>query len=110
MKRPAKSHQVLDVARFLVILVLGFVGQAFADTKPKFIYVTNDGPNGNVAPGTVSGYAIDSTTGALTPVPGSPFGAGLAPLSLAVAPSNKFVYVANYDSSNISAYMVDGTT
>jgi len=60
--------------------------------------------------GTVSGYSIDNTTGALSPVPGSPLAAGLLPGSVAVAPSNKFVYVANYSSNNISAYAVDGAT
>jgi 6-phosphogluconolactonase len=58
----------------------------------------------------VSGYAIDSTTGALTLLPGSPFAAGVDPHSLAVDPSNKFVYVANRGSNNISAYVVDSTT
>jgi 6-phosphogluconolactonase (cycloisomerase 2 family) len=67
------------------------------------------GPNSAYS-GTVSGYAVDSTTGALSPVPGSPFAADLTPGAVAVTPSNKFVYVANNASNNISAYTVDGTT
>jgi 6-phosphogluconolactonase len=60
--------------------------------------------------GTVSAYAIDSSTGALTLVPGSPFAAGSNPYSLTVDPSSRFVYVANRDSNNVSAYTVDATT
>ena len=45
--------------------------------------------------------------GALTPIPGSPFPAGYDPRSVAVDPTAKFVYVANFDSNNISAYSID---
>jgi 6-phosphogluconolactonase len=73
--------------------------------------VTLTGTSGTLqGPGGVSGYAIDSTTGALTPVPGSPFAAGLDPNSVAVDPSNRFVYVANYASNNVSAFMVNSST
>ena len=58
----------------------------------------------------ISGYAVDSATGALTLLPGSPFPAGLLPTSLVVDPSNKFVYVANQGSNTISAYAVNSTT
>ena len=61
-------------------------------------------------PGNVSGYAVDAATGALSPVPGSPFAAGTTPDSVAVDPSNKFVYVANQGSNNISAYTIDSAT
>jgi YVTN family beta-propeller protein len=41
-----------------------------------YLYVTNSGD------GTVSGFVIDSTTGALTGIPGSPFPCGSAPSSI----------------------------
>ncbi len=59
---------------------------------------------------TVSGYSIDATTGALTPLPGSPFIAGSNPFSVALDPSSKFLYVANRLSGNISAYEVNATS
>jgi 6-phosphogluconolactonase len=59
---------------------------------------------------TISGYAIDATTGALTPLPGSPFTVGSNPRSVALDPSSKFLYVANRVSSNISGFAVDGAT
>jgi 6-phosphogluconolactonase (cycloisomerase 2 family) len=55
----------------------------------------------------VSAYAIDPASGALTPVPGSPFGAGAVPGSIALAPSGRFVYVANHFSHDVSAYSVE---
>ena len=58
----------------------------------------------------VSGYAVNGTTGALTPLPGSPFAAGSDPIALAVNPSNKFVYVANCQSNNLSVFAVDIST
>ncbi|MGC9237930.1 MAG: beta-propeller fold lactonase family protein, partial [Thiomonas sp.] len=44
-----------------------------------FAYVANAGSNN------VSAYSINATTGALTPVAGSPFAAGNLPLSVVVA-------------------------
>ena len=58
----------------------------------------------------VSAYTINATTGALTPVPGSPFEAGLRPFSVVVDPTGKFAYVANYGSNNVSAYTINAAT
>ena len=75
-------------------------------------------PNGQFAyaanfdvPGDVSAYTINATTGALTPVPGSPFAAaGIEPVSVAVSQNGQFAYVANTDSNNVSAYTINATT
>jgi 6-phosphogluconolactonase len=100
MKPPAKSCRAFPYAVFSVLLVLGYAGQAFANAKPKFLY--------DSTPGGVAGYAIDSTTGALSLVPGSPFAAGTGAGLIAANPSGKFIYVIG--SAGISAYAVDGTT
>jgi hypothetical protein len=64
-----------------------FVGQAFANSTPKFAYVADyQGAN-------ISAFTINSTSGALTPVGGSPFATGTSPISVTVDPSGKFVYV-----------------
>ncbi len=60
--------------------------------------------------GTVSAYAINPHTGALTPVAGSPFKAGTHPLSITIDPYGESVYVANSDSNNVSAYEIDPNT
>jgi YVTN family beta-propeller protein len=81
-------------------------GPVFVAVHPsgKFAYVANADSN------TVSGYTIDSTTGALSAITGSPFAAGAFPRSVAVDPSGKFAYVANFNSNNVSGYMIDSTT
>src|SRR4029077_16358835 len=82
------------------------------DPSSKLASVANVCPNrspGCVGSGTVSAYTIDSTTGALTLVLGSPFAAGNQTSSVAVDPSGKYSYAAN-DFGTISAYTIDSTT
>ncbi len=57
--------------------------------------------------GNVSGYAINKTTGALTPVPGSPFTADQVPYAIAVDPTGQFAYVANFASGTVSIFKID---
>ena len=53
----------------------------------------------------------DSTGGALTVVPGSPFASsGAWPRSVAIDPRGKFVYVANAQSNTVSTYEIDAGT
>jgi 6-phosphogluconolactonase (cycloisomerase 2 family) len=54
---------------------------ATVDSSGHYLYVTNIGPDPDAA-GSVSAYRIDATTGALTPVPGSPFAAAPAPAAV----------------------------
>jgi len=74
----------------------------FFQSKPQYAYVANWSA--------VSAYRINATTGTLTPVPGSPFAAGILPSSVMVNPAGTFAYVANSDSSNISAYSINAST
>ena len=71
------------------------------DPKGKFAYVTNAGDN------TVSGYGLDPLTGALTSLPGSPFGAGTNPISVAIDPTAQFAHVTNQNDGTVSAYLID---
>jgi 6-phosphogluconolactonase (cycloisomerase 2 family) len=84
--------------------MIEIVGPAYGAGQPTFVYAAASNT------GQVFGYTVDSTTGALSPVPGSPVTAGLIPFAVALTPSNKFLYVTNYDSGTISAYTVNGTT
>ena len=79
-------------------------------THAEFAYVANGGRLGNPDDDSVSGYAIDPSTGALTAIPGSPFAAGPDPTSVAVDPSGKFAYVANSGSNNVSGYTINPST
>jgi 6-phosphogluconolactonase len=59
------------------------------DPSGKFVYVTNLGDNN------ISGYTIDSATGALTAIVGSPFASGgSGPQSTAVDPTGKSLWFA----------------
>src|SRR6266550_23843 len=72
--------------------------------RKKILYVANTGSN------TISGFSINTTTGALTPVPDSPFATkgdgSFFGISLAVTPNGKFVYAGNAGSRDISAFSV----
>jgi 6-phosphogluconolactonase len=75
----------------------------------KWLYTANDI---NVLPGVANtdGFIINQTTGALTRMAGSPF-AALAPSNsssgVAVDPSGVYLYLANENSNNISAFTID---
>jgi 6-phosphogluconolactonase (cycloisomerase 2 family) len=80
------------------------------DPKGRFAYVANCGSGQGctgTGSGSITGYALNSVTGAMTPVPGSPFLAGLNPFAVTVDPTGKFVYVANTSSSSVSAFTID---
>lgn len=71
---------------------------AAVSPSQRFLYVSNYAcQSGCSAPSTVSGYSIDASTGVLTPVPGSPFPAGIGPHSIAIAPDGRFLYVVKFD-------------
>src|SRR5258708_22719089 len=53
---------------------------------------------------------MDSTTGSLSLVSGSPFGAGAGALSIAIDPTGAFAYVANAKAATISEYSIDTST
>jgi 6-phosphogluconolactonase len=76
-----------------------------------FLYVPNTGS------GTISGYSIDPSTGALTPLANSPFaGAGLSPRVAYVTGAGKFLYVAGQSGSgptfdgSLAGFTIDGNT
>jgi DNA-binding beta-propeller fold protein YncE len=92
------------------------------DPSGRFAYVTNDcatskGCSTRTGTGTVSAYAIDSFTGAMKAITGSPFAAGKGPFSVTVDSSGRFAYVANScffsttcSGANVSAYTIDSAT
>jgi 6-phosphogluconolactonase (cycloisomerase 2 family) len=74
------------------------------DPTGRFVYAAVNQANG------ISAYLIDSSSGALTPISGSPFSAGSTPVTVRVDPSGRYAYVTNADSNNISAYLIDSNT
>jgi 6-phosphogluconolactonase (cycloisomerase 2 family) len=74
-----------------------------------FLYVSNSGSS-NVSAFAICNQVVTSCSvptipdGALTPVSGSPFSAGLGPSSIVTAPSGKFLFVVDRQSNQISEY------
>jgi hypothetical protein len=60
----------------------------------------------NPGDGTVSGYGIDPSGGALTPLPGSPFGSGGE--TLAIDSTGKYLYLGTF--RGIQGYNIDSAT
>jgi 6-phosphogluconolactonase len=77
------------------------------DGSDQFLYVANPSAR-NLPPyestvGNISGFNIDSGTGQLTPITGSPFTSNVGasgPTAIAVAPTGNFVYGATPGSSS----------
>jgi len=69
------------------------------------IRITPSGTFAAVANAATNDVSIMSlNTGTLTNISGSPFPAGASPLSVAIDPSSKFVFVANQGDNTLSAY------
>jgi 6-phosphogluconolactonase (cycloisomerase 2 family) len=79
-----------------------------APPSAKFLYVPNQASN------EVSAYALDATTGTLTPVPGSPFATAASPTVASANPLGKFLYVSSRGSATtppvLTAYSIDAST
>ena len=81
------------------------------DTDGRFLYVGNGGD------GTISGFSIDGSTGALQELPKSPYTLGLTPppagakllLNLVIDPTGQFVYVTNSENNNILVFGISST-
>jgi DNA-binding beta-propeller fold protein YncE len=76
------------------------------DPSGRFVYV------GNLAGNNLTGYGIDSSTGTLSVLPGSPFATGHAPFFVAVANNSglEFAYATNELDGTVSAFAVNSTT
>jgi 6-phosphogluconolactonase (cycloisomerase 2 family) len=74
------------------------------DPTGKFLYAAINQGND------ISAYLINASTGALSPITGSPFPAGSVPMAVRVDPSGRYAYVTNADSNNISAYSINSST
>lgn len=76
----------------------------------NFLYVANQGSNNLSAFAVCANASLTCTTptGILTPVPGSPFAAGLAPIAIASAADShgEYLFVANYGSNELSQFKV----
>ena len=72
-------------------------------TGKTFVYVSDFGTNA------ISAFQVDTSTGALFTVKGSPFKAGRGPEFLA-SDNGKYLYVSNVTSNTISAFTINSRT
>jgi 6-phosphogluconolactonase len=74
----------------------------------RFAYITDEQGN------QIFGFTIDASSGALTPMPNSPFAAVAFPGGLVADPSSRFLYVSSFVSSDgpgaILAYSINQST
>lgn len=93
VSQPAVPHQVCAVSGGTGTIAAANITSVSVTCKVagRFAYVANNG----LGIDSVSAYSINSTTGLLTPLAGSPVPAGGIPISVAVRPDGKFLYVVN---------------
>ena len=94
---------------------VGLVSAA-ADPSAPFLYLASDNSNLSSA-NDLPALAVNSSTGALSPVSGSPFNTGqsVAPEALTTDATGRFLYVADEDGNdpsgnNISEFDIDAAT
>jgi 6-phosphogluconolactonase len=76
------------------------------DPTGKFLYVAiSDSGSGTST--TIDGFLIDPSTGSLTKMPASPFQVATTPVSIAIDPSGRFLYVSCFNPAVIGAFMID---
>jgi 6-phosphogluconolactonase len=71
--------------------------------KAKFAYTGNQGAS-------LSGYAVDPSSGALTSLKGFPVLMGLNPTVISHDPQNRFLIVGDIASSQLHVFAIDSTT
>lgn len=70
----------------------------------QLLYVLNQGSS--TAPSTISAFTVDSASGNLTTINGSPVAVPAGPASIAISADSKFLYVASPGLGQISAFAV----
>lgn len=92
-------------------------GELALSPSGKFLYYASSTLGGGIAQG-IGALAVDSATGTLSAVTGSPFPADQAPFTVRVHPSGQFLYTENIDASganivglqSLSGFSVDSST
>lgn len=94
-------------------------GTASANVTTVAVSCTNSVPTGTTgkfaytadnAGGKIYAYTIDQTSGALTPVSGSPYADGTAPAAVSLAPNGKFAFSASDSGTEVHAFTIDQTS
>jgi 6-phosphogluconolactonase (cycloisomerase 2 family) len=78
------------------------------DPLGKYLYLAGLDPTFTTAQ--ALGFSIDSVTGNLTPIPGTPFALTNLVGDFSFDPSGQFVYMSNAGGTSIDSYTIDRTT
>lgn len=73
----------------------------------SYVYVSAYDSSVTPNVGYIFGFAVGSG-GVLTPLPGSPYAAGVQPSAVASDPSSSYVYVTDYQKASVLGYAVAG--
>jgi 6-phosphogluconolactonase len=99
-----EPETVLTRASLLIVALSGLMClAACGGSKRQTAYVTtplNDG---------VAAFRVNSNTGGLSQILGSPYPTGISPTVVRVHPSGKFAYVSNAGEDTISLYKIGST-
>lgn len=88
-----------------VALGLGMTSCSPSDTIDYLFVTSNSASSGNT--GQITSYHVDSQSGALSEVTGSPFSSqGANPVAEAASPNQQHLYVANHDSNSIAEFTI----
>ncbi|HEX7927508.1 MAG TPA: beta-propeller fold lactonase family protein [bacterium] len=101
---PRRWLRVLVSIVALSVALSACEGDAEKETKSK-TYVANHMYTQQA--GFIDIQAVNNSTGELATSTGTSAGLGVIPLSIAIHPTNKFLYVVNENSGTISAYTVN---
>lgn len=94
----------VSTALLALCVLIGCGGSSPPASGGEFLYVPDAASNN------ISAYSINVGTGALTPVPGSPFAADTQPGAAVVTPAGKYLFVGNAVSNNVSAYAINSSS
>ncbi len=78
-----------------------------SDTIDYLFVTSNSSAAGSGGNGQINSYHVDSQSGAISPVAGSPVSSqGANPVAEVASPNGQFLYVANHGSNNIAEFAI----
>jgi 6-phosphogluconolactonase len=107
MKLTTIGHGLLAVSAFAA-LSFGTTSCSPSDTIDYLFVTTNSSSTACGANGQISSFHVDSQSGALDLVSGTPVcSQGLNPVAEVASPNGQYLYVANHGSANVAEFAID---
>jgi 6-phosphogluconolactonase (cycloisomerase 2 family) len=100
-------RNILSAAAWAFLLGVFSAPIAAQSSSPTYLFLLEDK---GVPTGTIHGFNVNTSTGALSEVPGSPFSGGLGPAQIVIDPTGRFLYVANQLSKDVTGFSIDAAT